>query len=425
MIKKLISDNIKKYGNVIALIILIISIISGLLLIIYDVDLFFNFTIFYATLSFGYLFYRYFFGIINYPLHRLTYKDIVYEPSVSIVIPCYNEDNENLIKCITSACIVDYSEKEVIVIDDGSSDKDVWNTITELNNIYSFKAFKFPENRGKRCAMALGFREAKNDILITMDSDSAITSGDSIRELVKPLIDKRVGTVSGCILVGNVENTLMTKMQDARYWMAFFIEKSSQNPYNCVTCASGPFSAYRKEYLMKYLDKWENQIFLGNMCTYGDDRGLTTLMLKNGYDIKFSRDAVLYTNVPETLTKFIKQQIRWKKSFIRESWYLSKFIYKKNIFMNIEFLLFWATLLTGFIAKIVTILLLIFGSTHLINYVVVLLFVTFLHNTFLFIKHPGKRGYFGVMYGLFNEFIFSWLFFYAFATLRDGKWGTR
>lgn len=418
-------ENSRRYEHLIILIILIGFIITTTIVIVNNMDILFNFILFYAIMSFGYLFYRYFFGVINYPLHYFRHKDIVYEPFVSIVIPCYNEEKEYLVKCITSVCNTDYPNKEVIVVDDGSTDKDTCNVIKELNNIYIFKAFRFADNRGKRHAMALGFREAKGDVIITIDSDSVITSGDSIRELVKPLINKRVGTVSGCILVNNTEKSFMTRLQDARYWIAFFIEKSSQNPYNSVTCASGPFSAYRREYLMEYLDKWENQIFLDTECTYGDDRGLTTFMLKNGYDVKFSRDAILYTNVPETLGKFIKQQIRWKKSFIRENWYLSKFIYKRNILMNIEFIFFWVVFISGYITKAIIISLFIFSSIELSRYIMMLLFVTFLHYTYAFIKSPGKRGYFGVLYGILNEFIFVWLFIYALATMRDGKWGTR
>ncbi len=416
----------KDYSHMIACFSLLCFIIVSTLLILLNIELFLlNFIFFYAIVSFTYLFYRYFFGIINYPLHFLKHYKIDYEPSVSIIIPCYNEEKKDLVRCIKSSCNANYLKKEIIVIDDGSTNKEVWKTITEMKKKYVFKAFKFSKNKGKRSAMSLGFRKASGEIVITVDSDSIIPSGHSIKELVKPLSNKKVGAVSGCILVENKNKTIMTKIQDARYWMAFFIEKSSQNPYSSVTCASGPFSAYRRDYLMKYLDEWDNQIFLGQKCTYGDDRGLTTLMLRNGYDVKFSRDAIMYTNVPETLNKFIKQQIRWKKSFIRENWYLSKFILKKNIFMNIEFFLFWIVFISGFIAKSVTILLLFFGSIPFIKYILMLLFVTFLHYLYTFIKSPGKRGYFGIIYGFFNEFIFAWLFFYAFLTLKDSKWGTR
>lgn len=416
---------IKNNSNIIFLVIFLSFTISSAIIIAFNIELFFIFTFLYATISFIYLFYRYFFGIISYPIHYFQHKNISYEPSVSIIIPCFNEEKKYLIECIKSACNVDYPNKEVIVINDGSTDKDIVRTIMELKKSYSFKAYGFYKNKGKRSAMAFGIRHSKSEIIITVDSDSVLTTGDSIRELVKPLSNEKVGTVSGCIMVKNNKKSLMTRIQDARYWMAFYIEKASQNPYNSVTCASGPFSAYRRKYLMEYLDEWENQIFLGKKCTYGDDRGLTTLMLKRGYEVKFSRDALLYTNVPETLKKFIKQQIRWKKSFIRENWYLSHFILKKNIFMKIEFFLFWIVFVSGFIAKIIAFSMLALGYTSLTKYAVMLLFVTFIHYIYVFIRSPGTKGYFGVIYGFFNEFIFSWLFFYSLATMKDAKWGTR
>lgn len=385
----------------------------------------FSFIYFYALLSFSYLFYRYTFAIINYPLHHSKHKNVFYEPSVSIILPCYNEGQESLKNCIVNACRANYPNKEVIVVDDGSLSPRVWQTITEMKKRYDFQAYRFTKNLGKRHAMAFGFRKAKGDIVITMDSDSIIPSGKSIKDLVKPFVNKKIGAVSGCVLVKNVNKSLLTRIQDARYWLAFYIEKSSQNPYNAVTCASGPFSAYRKEYVLRFLDEWENQIFLGQKCTYGDDRGLTTFILKEGYETKFVRDAVSYTDVPATLQKFLKQQIRWKKSFIRENWYLAHFIHKKNIFMKIEFILFWIVFLAGFIAKATSIGFVIFGVLPFAHYIVMILFVAFLHYIYAFIRSPGKRGYFGILYGLFNEFLVSWLFFYSLLKLRDTKWGTR
>ena len=417
----IIKNNIDK----VVFVFVVVGILSTAITIVYDVVLFYDFVAFYAIISFGYLFYRYLFGVINYPLHVLKYNDINYTPSVSIILPCFNEETEILKRCIISACLNKYPHKEIIVINDGSTDKITWKTIRELRKTYNFEALTYEKNRGKRHAMALGFRKAKNEVIITMDSDSVITSDTAIFELVKPMIDRKIGAVSGCILVHNTNKTILTKMQDARYWLAFFLEKSSQSIYNGVTCASGPFSAYRGEYLNKYLDEWENQEFLGVKCTYGDDRGLTTFMLRNGYGIRFSRDAILYTDVPETLSKFIRQQIRWKKSFIRENWYLSKFIVEMNMLMCFEFIFFWIVFICGFITKTIIVLMLISGHLPWINFALMLLFVTFVHNIYMFIKVPGTRGYYGVLYGLFNEFIVSWLFFYSFITLKNSKWGTR
>jgi hyaluronan synthase len=240
------------------------------------------FIIVYALLTFGYITYRYLFSVIHSvdELNKIRKRKLRKYPKVSIIIPCYNEEPKALEECITASCVNSYPNKEIIVIDDGSKNKESWETIKKLQKKYEFKAIKFKENKGKREAMTVGFKKSTGEFLVTMDSDSIIMSGESIEELIKPFKEKSVGAVSGNIQVRNKNKSLMTRIQWARYWLAFHIEKSSQSPYHGVTCCSGPFSAYRKKYLMKYLNRWSNQIFLGQKCTYGDDRGLTTLMLE-------------------------------------------------------------------------------------------------------------------------------------------------
>jgi len=381
------------------------------------------FVISYAILSFGYLIYRYFFSVTYSIQDFKTNKE--YAPSVSIIIPVYNENSKDLELCIKSACENDYTNKEIIVIDDGSKNEEVWKTINSLKDKYNFKAIKFEKNMGKREGMYIGFKESSGEFLITMDSDSIIVDGNSICELVSPFVDRTVGAVSGNIQVLNKNESLMTRIQWARYWLAFNIEKASQSPYSSVTCCSGPFSAYRKEYLMTYLDEWHNQTFLGNKCTYGDDRGLTTLMLREGYKIKFAKYAMCLTNVPTALKQFTKQQIRWKKSFCRENYYLSKFIFKQNFFMIVEFFWFWIIFLMGFIAKFIAILFLFSGKANLMGFGLMIIFVAMLHYIYAFFRKPGIMGYYGMLYGFLNEFWVSWLFWYALFNLNDSKWGTR
>ncbi len=381
----------------------------------------------YAFLTFGYLIYRYVFSVVHSfdELNRTREMKIDYTPKVSIIIPCYNEELKALERCITASCNNSYPNKEIIVIDDGSKNAGVWETIKKLRDKYKFKAIKFSKNKGKRTAMTVGFKRATGEFLITMDSDSIIVSGNSIEELLKPFQDKRVGAVSGNIQVRNKNKTLITKIQWARYWLAFHIEKSSQSPYHGVTCCSGPFSAYRKEYLMKYLDRWSNQKFLRQKCTYGDDRGLTTMMLEFGYKIKFSKYALCVTDVPETFWKFTKQQIRWKKSFIRENYYLLKFIKKLNPFMKLEFFWFWIIFLMGFVAKIIAVIMLLSGSYLLTSFAIMIIFTAMLHYIYAFARNPGRIGYYGILYGFLNEFYVMWLFWYALFTLKETNWGTR
>ena len=386
------------------------------------------FLLFYAAASFSYLIFRYLFAVISYPTHHFQHREKEKLPTVSIVIPAYNEEKGYLEQCIKSACEADYPGKELIMIDDGSPNRDCWETIRSMQKKYHFRAFKLRKNVGKRKAMAYGFRKARGEIVIAGDSDSVITSGRSIRRLVEPFKNPRVGSVAGCVLVQNAKKNLLTRMQDARYWLAFFIEKSSQNPYDSVTCAPGPFSAYRLKYLMEFLPEWEHQVFLGQECTYGDDRGLTTFMLRRGYDVKFARDALAYTNVPENLRTYMRQQIRWKKSFLRENYYMLGFILgnvRRKPLMVAEFFLFWLVFLSGFVAKVIMVVFLLSGKIRFLNFLLMIFFVAILHYLYAFLRSPGSRGYYGIAYGFANEFFLSWLIFPALFGLRDNKWGTR
>ncbi len=387
------------------------------------------FILVYAILTFGYLMYRYSFSVVHSTIELGRYvkrkKRSNLSPQISIIIPCYNEESQDLEKCIVSACDNTYPNKEIIVIDDGSKNKESWETIERLQKKYHFRAIKFKENKGKRWGMYVGFKKATSDFVVTMDSDSVISSGHSLMELIAPFEDKSVGAVSGNIQVLNKDKTLMTKIQWARYWLAFHIEKASQSPYHGVTCCSGPFSAYGKEYLMKYLNRWINQEFLGQKCTYGDDRGLTTLMLDHGYKVKFSKYALCLTNVPETFRKFTIQQIRWKKSFIRENYYLLKFLHRLNPFMKVEFVWFWTIFLMGFVAKLLAFGMLITGNYGLMSFAIMIVFVAMLHYIYAFVRNPGRMGYYGILYGFLNEFWVMWLFWYSAFTLKETAWGTR
>lgn len=94
--------------------------------------------------------------------------------TVSIIIPVFNEE-ENL-PILTSkilSVVNDITENyELIFIDDGSRDKS-WEVINSLSQEYSgfIKGLRFRRNFGKAIALEAGFRQAKGDIIITMDAD--------------------------------------------------------------------------------------------------------------------------------------------------------------------------------------------------------------------------------------------------------------
>ncbi len=108
----------------------------------------------------------------------------------------------------------------------------------------------------------------------------------------------RVAAVTGQADVQNPGTNLLTRLQQVRYFAAFRVIKAAESRYGAVTCASGCFSAYRRSDLLHVLPEWENQRFLGQEATFGDDRALTNALLRRGLQVRYQSTAVSATLVP-------------------------------------------------------------------------------------------------------------------------------
>src|SRR6059036_3026677 len=248
------------------------------------------------------------------------------EPRVAIVMPAFNEEAA-IARSLRSLLAVDYpvDKLEIVAIDDGSTD----GTLAELRVVEAEAAGRvhviaFPDNQGKRAAMAAGIRATDAEIVAFVDSDSVLEP-DALRRLVQAFGDLRVGAVCGHADVLNVHATWLTKMQAVRYYVAFRVCKAAESIFGAVTCCSGCFSAYRREAILPSLEHWEHQRFLGRPATYGDDRSLTNYVLRD-WKIRYEERAVSRTIVPASVTLFLRQQLRWKRSWTRESVIVSRFI---------------------------------------------------------------------------------------------------
>jgi len=360
------------------------------------------------------------------------YKTGVYDheilPSVSLVIPAYNE--EKLIgQTISYHARSDYPKDrfEVIVVNDGSKDgtaQEVAKSIRE-NPGMSIQVINLPENRGKRHALAAGIRAAKGEVIVTNDSDSFVHP-NAVRKIVQPFQDERVGGVTGHADVYNWEDNLLTQIQYIRYFVAFRVYKAAEALYNMVICLSGCLAAYPKPVIMSFLDEWENQSFWGKPCTYGDDRGLTTFLLRKGYKAVYEPGAITDTVVPTALTGFWKQQLRWKKSWLRETYFVGKFMWRRNAVMALSFYSNAFLTVFSFIIVIrVFFLLPALESTLPLFYLIGLALVSFVYLAYCN-KYGIYQGWiFPIVWSVLYALVLVWQIPIAFATLRDSRWGTR
>jgi hyaluronan synthase len=257
-------------------------------------------------------------------------KDQGIEPHVAIVMPGFNEE-EAIAQSLRSLLQLDYpaDKLELVAVNDGSTDR----TLVEMRKVEHeakgrVHVISFPENRGKRAAMAAGIRATDAEIIAFVDSDSMLEP-DALRVLVQHFAKPKVGAVAGHAEVLNIKESWMSRMQAVRYFVAFKVLKAAESVFSSVTCCSGCFAAYRREAIMPHLEAWEHQRFLGRPATFGDDRSLTNFVLRD-WKIPYEAKAISHTIVPATLKKFLTQQVRWKRSWTRESLIAGRFIWRKN-----------------------------------------------------------------------------------------------
>ena len=387
-----------------------------------------------------YLFFTYSFFVAFYVISRFALSyfyvpteakfDKDYEPTVSFAVPSKNEA-EHIKETIMRMVHCDYPKGkfDIIAVNDGSTDNTL-NEMLEAKRLAKLEGVDvivvdWKKNQGKREGMAECVKQSKKEIVLFVDSDSFIES-NALRAIVKYFAIPKVGAVAGQAFVANSQTNLLTKMQSVRYFVAFKAYKSAEALFGSVTCCSGCLAAYRREAILPLMDDFNNQYFLGAKCTYGDDRSLTNRLLRHGYDTVFAPDSIAHTFVPDDFRVYMKQQLRWKKSWFRESFLASKFMWKKNILMSISFYLgFILPIIGPFIILRTLIWRPVFDGIMPTYYFFGLLLMTLIYGLYYYRYTYDKQWLVGVFSSVFFSFILLWQLPYAMLKLRDSQWGTR
>lgn len=380
--------------------------------------------IIYSTLVFIYLPIR----VILYVLYK-SYPDTGYRPSVSIIVPAYNE-GLNIKNTLISLLRADYPRKQIIVVDDGSAD-DTYKHIKHTQKMFPgrIEAYRFMRNRGKREAMALGVEHSRGEIVVFVDSDTSIEK-NALKYLIAPFSDSDVGGVTGKVKVKNRDTNILTRMLAVRYVMSFDFYRCTRSSYGGVMCLSGVISAYRLSLLKKVIPAWLNQQFLGNKCTFGDDRSLTNHTIMEGYKTVYSRKAVAYTMVPETMPKLLRMLARWNRSFIRESIVLGRFLTRNGNLKRRKMLFFDFTITSLMAVFIIFVLGFMFlrileNFSLSLNFVGSISLMSMIYMSFYINTEKDWHFVYGILYSFLYMFLLIWMLPYAMLTLKRNIWGTR
>ncbi len=372
-----------------------------------------------------------FFRTLLWFLYRpIDQSDLDHAPLLTVVIPAYNE-GPMVEKAIHSVIAADYPSDrlEIMVIDDGSTD-DTWNCIRAAASRHPrlVTPIRFSKNKGKRAALATGFRRARGAVVVTIDSDSIIEP-QTLLAIVGPFRNPSIGAVAGKVLVYNRDEGFIPRMLQVRFILSFDFLRAAQSTYGTVYCCPGALSAYRTTVVKEVLDAWVSQTFFGEPCTYGEDRSLTNYILSLGYNTVYQRTAVVHTTVPHTYAKLSKMYLRWDRSYIKEEIRFSRIVWQRP-----------------FLARIIALMdFLITNLRYPVNYFILTLFcVISIHNPHSILRLLFAIGFlssihalyylhserswdfvYGILYAYFSFFTLFWIFPTAVLTVRSRSWMTR
>jgi len=220
-------------------------------------------------------------------------------------------------------------------------------------------------------------------------------------------------------------------MLNVSFVFSFEFIRAAQSTLGFVLCTPGALSAYRKDAMLNSLDTWINQQFFGRFATIGEDRAMTNLILKQGYEVLFQRDANVLTNIPIKFKNLHKMFTRWGRSNVRETWMMSRFVFRnfrttqktgpRFIFINQ-----WIKLL---LAYPLVLLMFYFFLTHPVLYLSSALTSTFIFSSIQMLFFTRKYNFIDSLwaypYSIFYLFALFWIFPFSIATVKNEGWLTR
>ena len=228
------------------------------------------------------------------------------DEDVTILIPVYNA-KESIKETLVSIKNQKYCGNIYInIIDDGSTDETL-EVLQSMDLDSNTTIIEMP-HRGKANAFNKGLEKVNTEYTITIDSDT-ILHPLAVKNIMNKLTnsDKKTVATAGCLFVKNAKKSFITKLQEWDYTLGIFGAKFVQGNYNSTLVAQGAFSAYKTK-AIKEIGGWENCV--------GEDIVLTWQLLSKGYETNFAKNAIGYTEVPETLKTLGKQRKRWARGMI-------------------------------------------------------------------------------------------------------------
>jgi len=169
------------------------------------------------------------------------------------------------------------------------------------------------------------------EYILMVDADTVVMH-DSLNMLISSMVrDSKIMGICGETKLANEKQSWVTMIQVYEYFISHHLSKAFESLFGSVTCLPGCFCMYRirtpvkgtpvlitKGVIEDYSECIVDTLHKKNLLSLGEDRYLTTLMLKHfpNLKIKFTKDARCSTNAPETWRVLLSQRRRWINSTV-------------------------------------------------------------------------------------------------------------
>ncbi|KAJ2614266.1 hypothetical protein H4S08_001792 [Coemansia sp. RSA 1365] len=168
------------------------------------------------------------------------------------------------------------------------------------------------------------------EYVLMIDADTVVMP-DSLNRMVRSMLhDVKIMGLCGETRLANAKSSWITMMQVYEYFISHHLTKAFESLFGSVTCLPGCFCMYRirsidgrpllisKEVISDYSENHVDTLHMKNLLHLGEDRYLTTLMLKHFpyFKNKFNPEAQCVTNAPDSWKVLMSQRRRWINSTV-------------------------------------------------------------------------------------------------------------
>jgi poly-beta-1,6-N-acetyl-D-glucosamine synthase len=263
---------------------------------------------------------KYTFFLLVAPFHQVkeSYRRLkmakakvfpAYHPLVSVVVPAWNEE-VGILSTIKSIMQNSYSSIEVIVVNDGSTDRteEIVKRYIASHKKYFTSAgksivYSHKRNGGKGAALNHAIEMAKGEIIVTVDADS-IADKDMIKNLVSYFGDQNIDAVVGNVKVAG-EVGFINLLQRLEYLFGFY-HKRAHSVLGAEYIYGGACAAFRKQTVFDTIGHFDTS-------SITEDIEMSLRTRYHGHGAVYADDAICYTEGASTVLGLIKQRLRWKK----------------------------------------------------------------------------------------------------------------